>query len=104
MPELFGLLVAALELLEGHLLLDELHHDLLLFTDASPLLAKVTLGAQHILLSSHLGLLDLGGAGTRLDFFHWQSRLRIVLLFGEKFVARVVPQVILALLLDDIEG
>ena len=48
--------VAALELREGHLLLDELHHDLLLFADASLLLLELTLGVEHFLLRSQSSL------------------------------------------------
>ena len=90
MAELLGLLVAALELREGHLLLDELHHDLLLFTDASPLLAKLALGFQDIHLSSHLSLLDHVGTGTSLDVIHWQRLFQIDFLFGDHLVVRVV--------------
>ena len=37
--QLFGFLVSMLELCHGDLLFDELHHKLLFFTDAPPLLA-----------------------------------------------------------------
>ena len=100
MSLLLSLHVALLELREGHLLLDELHHDLLLFTDASSLRLELTLGVQHLLLRSHISLPDLVGTGTSLNLFH---RLSLFLLRKQSIV-RIILQVILALLVDDIEG
>ena len=64
---LFGIHVALFEFFEGHLLLDELHHDLLLLADASLLLLELTFGIQYFLLRSHRSLLDYVGAIRSLD-------------------------------------
>ena len=96
---MLGLHVAFLELREGHLLLDELHHDLLLFTDASSLLLKLALGFRHYLLRSHSSLPDQFSAGTRLNLFH---RLGLFLL-RNKLIVRIIPQVVFARLLNDVE-
>ena len=96
---LLGLHVAFLELREGHLLLDELHHDLLLFADASPLLLELTLGVRHYLICSHSSLPDQVSAGTCLNLF---QRLGLFLLRNQ-FIVRIILQVVFARLLDDIE-
>ena len=105
--QLFGFLVSALKLGYGDLLLDKLHHELLLFTYAPPLLAELTLSLLHILCGGHQSLIHgLFSRDASLVFIIRVGFLTVVrlLLPEDKIVLLVVLQVKLALLMDDVEG